>query len=75
MVPNLYCVNEMPGSYIISRYVGFAFLAVYNKQADPAESIMSYINTINSAMDRTREELSRQFYIPSKSSEDDKKDA
>ena len=75
IIPNLYCVNEMPGSYIISRYVGFAFLAVYNKQADPAESIMSYINTINSEMDRKREELSRQFYIPSKSSEDDKKDA
>ena len=51
------------------------FLAVYNKQADPAESIMTYINTINSEMDRKREELSRQFYIPSKSSDDDKKDA
>ena len=75
IIPNLYCVNEMPGSYIISRYVGFAFLAVYNKQADPAESIMTYINTINSEMDRKREELSRQFYIPSKSSDDDKKDA
>ena len=75
IIPNLYCVNEMPGSYIISRYVGFAFLAVYNKEADPAESIMTYINTINSEMDRKREELSRQFYIPSKSSDDDKKDA
>ena len=74
IIPNLYCVNEMPGSYIISRYVGFAFLAVYNNDADPAESIMSYINTINSEMDRKREELSRQFYIPEKSSDGDGKD-
>ncbi len=74
IIPNLYCVNEMPGSYIISRYVGFAFLAVYNNDADPAESIMSYINTINSEMDRKREELSRQFYIPAKSSDDDGKE-
>lgn len=61
---NLFCVNEMPGSYIISRYVTFAFTEVYNNNANPAEEILQYVNTINSEMDRKREELSRQFYIP-----------
>ena len=63
---NLFCVNEMPGSYIISRYVTFAFTEVYNNHANPAEEILQYVNTINSEMDRKREELSRQFYIPAR---------
>lgn len=63
---NLFCVNEMPGSYIISRYVTFAFTEVYNNNANPAEEILRYVNTINSEMDRKREELSNynQFYVP-----------
>lgn len=72
IVPNLFCVNEMPGSYIISRYVNFAFLDVYNYNRNPAEEILSYVNTINSEMNRKREELSRQFYIPK--AEEDKKE-
>lgn len=69
ITPNLFCVNEMPGSYIISRYVSFAFLDVYNNSANPAEEIMRYISTINNEMDRKREELSRQFYVPATSSQ------
>lgn len=61
---NLVANNEMPGSYIISRYVTFAFLAVYNNNVDPATEIMSYITTINEEMARKRQELSRQFFIP-----------
>ncbi len=61
---NLVANNEMPGSYIISRYVSFAFLAVYNNNLDPVTEIMSYITTINEEMARKRQELSREFYIP-----------
>ena len=68
---NLFCTNEMPGSYIISRYVTFAFTDVYNENANPAEEILQYVSTINSEMDRKREELNRQFYVPSEKAKDD----
>lgn len=63
---NLVGVPEMPGSYIISRYVGFAFLNVYNDGMVPSEALMDYTATINKEFERKREELKREFYIPSK---------
>lgn len=54
---NLAAVPNYPGTYIIGRYTGFAFLAAYNDKADPVESIMSYINTINKEITRKREEF------------------
>ena len=35
--PNLVGVPDMPGSYIIGRYVNFAFLAAYNEKASPSD--------------------------------------
>ena len=63
---NLRGVPEMPGSYIIARNVEFAFLDVYNNDAIPSEALQDYTNTINSEFERKREELNREFYIPSK---------
>ncbi len=57
-------VPEMPGSYIIARYVNFAFLNVYNNSYVPSESLLDYVRTINKEFDRKREELKREFYVP-----------
>lgn len=54
---NLAAVPNYPGTYIIGRYTGFAFLAAYNEKADPVEELMSYINTINKEITRKREEF------------------
>ena len=54
---NLAAVPNYPGAYIIGRYTSFAFLAAYNEKADPVESLMSYINTINKEITRKREEF------------------
>ena len=61
---------EMPGGYIIPRYVNFAFMATYNDGAVPSEALLSYIDSINGELARKREELengkdkSRSFFIP-----------
>ena len=54
---NLASVPNYPGAYIVSRYTNFAFLAAYNDMADPAESLLSYINTINKEISRKRAEF------------------
>ncbi len=59
---NLAAIPEYPGSYIISRYVNFAFLAVYNKNADAADSIQSYIIEINKELTRKRKEFGMAYY-------------
>ena len=46
-----------PGSYIIARYTGFAFLDAYNNNASPSESLLSYINIINKEFTRKRQEF------------------
>lgn len=61
---------EMPGGYIILRYVNFAFMETYNNGAVPSEALLSYIDSINGELSRKREELengkdtSRSFFIP-----------
>lgn len=61
---------EMPGGYIILRYVNFAFMSTYNEGAVPSEALLSYIDSINGELSRKREELengkdkSRSFFIP-----------
>ncbi|MGN1095000.1 MAG: ABC transporter substrate-binding protein, partial [Eubacteriales bacterium] len=60
-------VPEMPGSYIISRYVNFAFLAAYNNGKSPSDELLSYVDIINKEFERKREELNREFYIPASS--------
>ena len=54
---NIASVPNTPGAYIVSRYTSFAFLAAYNDMADPAESLLSYINTINKEISRKRDEF------------------
>ncbi|MBE6590696.1 MAG: extracellular solute-binding protein [Ruminococcaceae bacterium] len=48
---------ELPGGYIIGRNVEFAFLKVYNDSADPVESLLDYIDAINSELSRKRKEF------------------
>ncbi len=48
---------EMPGGYIVARYVEFAFLAAYNDNEDPVESMLDYIDAINAELTRKRGEF------------------
>lgn len=59
---SLAAVPEYPGSYIISRYVNFAFLAVYNENADASDSLQSYIVEINKELTRKRQEFGMAYY-------------
>ena len=54
---NLASIPNYPGSYIIDRYTNFAFLSAYNDKADPSESLLQYINTINKEITRKRNEF------------------
>lgn len=54
---NLTCIENYPGSYIITRYTNFAFLSAYNDGADPADALLGYINTINKEITRKRQEF------------------
>ena len=54
---NTTAVTPYPGSYILSRYTSFAFNAAYNSAADPADSLLSYINAINKEITRKRTEF------------------
>ena len=54
---SLSSVPEYPGGYIIGRYTNFAFLDAYNNDADPVESLLSYIDEINKEITRKREEF------------------
>ncbi len=54
---NLAIIPEMPGGYIITRYVGFAFLDAYNDNADPVEGLLGYIDDINKEITRKRQEF------------------
>ena len=65
--PNLVGVPDMPGSYIIGRYVNFAFLAAYNEKASPSDELLGYIELIDKEFERKREELNREFFIPTES--------
>jgi len=54
---NLTAITAYPGSYIIGRYTNFAFLDAYNDLADPVDSLLNYINTINKEVNRKRKEF------------------
>ncbi|MBE6688110.1 MAG: extracellular solute-binding protein [Ruminococcaceae bacterium] len=54
---NLAATPEMPGGYIITRNVQFAYNAVYNEGDDPVESIQNYIEAINKELSRKRQEF------------------
>lgn len=48
---------EMPGGYIITRYVTFAYQAVYNDKVDAVDQMNSYIDEINAELSRKRVEF------------------
>ena len=54
---NLASIPNYPGFYIIDRYAKFAFLDAYNDNADPIDSLLSYITTINKEITRKRTEF------------------
>ena len=54
---HLNAIVNYPGSYIYSRYMQFAFLDVYNDDANAHDSMMSYIDAINAEIARKREEF------------------
>lgn len=54
---NLVAVPPYPGTYIISRYLEFAFLSAYNDYANPTEELQSYVNAINKEITRKRKEF------------------
>jgi ABC-type glycerol-3-phosphate transport system substrate-binding protein len=48
---------EVPGGYIVDRYVDFAWKAVYNDGASPVETMLDYIVEINKELTRKRQEF------------------
>ena len=54
---NLAAIPNYPGSYIISRYVQFAFLAAVNEGADPVDEMNDYVKIINDELSRKRQEF------------------
>ena len=55
-IPHLKGLPFNPGDYNISRYINFAFLAVYNSNANPDDQFSNYVVDINKELDRKREE-------------------
>lgn len=51
---------EVPGSYMLSRYVNFAFLAVANEGKEPGEELLDYIVMINDELDRKQREFIKE---------------
>ncbi len=60
---NLDAIVNYPGSYIYSRYMQFAFLDVYNDDANAHDSMMGYIDAINAEIARKRDEFG--LWVPS----------
>jgi ABC-type glycerol-3-phosphate transport system substrate-binding protein len=48
---------EVPGGYIVQRYVDFAWRSVYNDGVSPVETILDYIIEINKELTRKRGEF------------------
>ena len=48
---------EYPGSYILGRYINFAFLDVVNNEGDPGEQLLDYVKMINEELTRKQAEF------------------
>ena len=57
---NLSSVVNYPGSYIIGRYMNFAFLDAVNDGADPVDALSQYIDEINKELIRKRKEFANK---------------
>ena len=59
---NMSSIVNYPGSYIINRYMQFAFLDAVNDDVDAIDAMTSYISAINTEIARKREEFG--LWIP-----------
>ncbi len=50
-------IPNYPGSYIVDRYLKFAFLDAYDDNMDPAKALESYVAIINKEIERKRIEF------------------
>lgn len=66
-ITHMASIVNYPGSYIIGRYMKFAFLAVVNDSAVPADSMNGYIDAINAEITRKRSE----FNLPTLKSDEE----
>ena len=58
---NLRVTPQCPGSYIVARYMDFAFNNAYNEGADPVELMLSYLPAINKELSRKRKEYGMAY--------------
>ncbi|MBQ4071988.1 MAG: extracellular solute-binding protein [Clostridia bacterium] len=61
---NLSSIVNYPGSYIMARYMKFAFLEAVDEGTAPTEAITQYIETINLELTRKREEFDMATLAP-----------
>ena len=54
---HLSSIVNYPGSYILARYMKFAFLEAVNDKTSPADALGQYIETMNMEISRKREEF------------------
>jgi len=50
-------IPNYPGSYIVDRYLKFAFLDAYDDNLDPVKALRQHISTINKEIARKRQEF------------------
>ncbi len=55
-------ITEYPGGYIITRYIDFAFMDVYNDGVNASDAMLDYIVSINKEISRKREEFGFEAY-------------
>jgi len=60
---HLSSIVNYPGSYIITRYMQFAFLDAVNNGANANDALMGYIDAINTELSRKREEFGDMLWI------------
>ena len=65
---HLSSIVNYPGSYIITRYMQFAFLDAVNDSVDPQDAMTGYIEAINTEIARKREEFG--LWIPEHSDDE-----
>ncbi len=63
-IKHMSSVVNYPGSYIIARYLKFAFLDAVNGGADPIDALSEYIDAMNAEITRKREEFGLNTLAP-----------
>ncbi len=64
-------ITEYPGAYIITRYIDFAFMDVYNEGANASDAMLDYVMSINKEISRKRKEFGFEYIDISKLSIND----